>query len=61
MKLVAGTYIADFEILSRLGKGGMGEGYLAKDAHLHGEVAIQVLPADFATNVDRLSRNRSAA
>jgi len=56
MAISAGSSFGHYEVLSLLGAGGMGEVYRAKDTHLDREVAIKVLPADYASNVDRLRR-----
>jgi len=40
----------------RLGKGGMGEVYQAKDLKLGRDVAIRVLPEEFAEDADRVAR-----
>ena len=51
-----GTRLGHFEILDRLGAGGMGEVYLAQDTRLGRKVAIKVLPAEFASDPERLAR-----
>ena len=48
MALNAGTRLGPYEIQSRLGAGGMGEVYEARDTRLDRTVAIKVLPDDFA-------------
>ena len=51
-----GTKLAHYEILSALGKGGMGEVWKARDTKLGREVAIKTLPEEFAKDTDRLAR-----
>jgi serine/threonine protein kinase len=52
-----GTSLADrYEIIQELGKGGMGEVYLAEDTNLKRQVAIKVLPQQFALDKERLAR-----
>jgi serine/threonine-protein kinase len=46
----APTEVATYGIESLLGRGGMGEVYLAEDRRLHRKVALKVLSAEFATN-----------
>ncbi len=56
MTIVPGAQFGAYEIVAPLGAGGMGEVYRAKDTRLDREVAIKVLPADFANDADRLKR-----
>jgi serine/threonine-protein kinase len=51
-----GKMLAHYVITSRLGKGGMGEVYQAKDQKLGRDVAIKVLPEEFARDADRVAR-----
>ena len=51
-----GKILAHYEITSQLGKGGMGEVYRAKDQKLGRDVAIKVLPEEFAKDADRIAR-----
>ena len=52
----SGTKLGHYEILSLLGKGGMGEVWRARDTKLGREVAIKTLPEEFAKDADRLAR-----
>jgi dipeptidyl aminopeptidase/acylaminoacyl peptidase len=56
MTLPTGTRLGPYEIVSLLGKGGMGEVYRAKDDRLGRDVAIKVLPPSFASDAERLKR-----
>ncbi len=51
-----GTKLGPYEILGRLGAGGMGEVYRARDRNLERHVAIKVLPAAFAVDSERMAR-----
>jgi serine/threonine protein kinase/Tol biopolymer transport system component len=56
-QLTKGTTLTDrYEILGALGTGGMGEVYLAEDTNLKRQVAIKVLPQQFALDKERLAR-----
>jgi serine/threonine protein kinase len=61
MSLQAGHKLAHYEILEPIGKGGMGEVYRAKDSKLGRDVAIKVLPDEFAENEERLARFKREA
>jgi serine/threonine protein kinase/Tol biopolymer transport system component len=60
MSLV-GARIGVFEILTPLGRGGMGEVYRARDTKLNRDVALKVLPELLALDDDRLARFRREA
>jgi len=51
-----GNTLGHYQITSQLGKGGMGEVYQAKDQKLGRDIAIKVLPEEFAKNADRVAR-----
>ncbi len=51
-----GSTLAHYEIISALGKGGMGEVWRARDQKLGREVAIKTLPEEFAKDEERLAR-----
>jgi len=53
--------LGHFQILAQLGKGGMGEVYLAEDQRLHRKVALKLLPREFASQPERLSRFKQEA
>jgi serine/threonine protein kinase len=56
MTLDTGTRLGTYQILAKLGAGGMGEVYRARDTKLHRDVAIKVLPGLFSSDHDALAR-----
>src|SRR5438128_8894695 len=56
MTIAAGAKLGRYEIRSKIGAGGMGEVYLALDARLDRKVALKILPAEIASNQDRMRR-----
>jgi serine/threonine-protein kinase len=51
-----GTIINQYKIISAIGKGGMGEVFLAEDTKLDRKVALKILPLEFAEDKDRMCR-----
>jgi serine/threonine protein kinase len=52
----AARTISHYEVISLLGKGGMGEVYLASDKSLGRKAALKILPARYTTNADLVHR-----
>src|SRR6476661_10780759 len=61
MTLSPKTQLGRYEIRSLLGAGGMGEVYLAQDTSLNRSVALKILPAEVASNQDRMRRFKQEA
>jgi serine/threonine protein kinase/tetratricopeptide (TPR) repeat protein len=55
-ELSPGFNLSHYRVLSKIGAGGMGEVYLARDTKLDRKVALKILPADLAANHDRMRR-----
>ena len=51
-----GKTLGHYSVSTLIGRGGMGEVYKAKDQKLGRDVAIKVLPEEFANDVDRVAR-----
>jgi serine/threonine protein kinase len=56
MSLTPGTRLGIYEVTAKIGEGGMGEVYQARDTTLDRDVALKVLPEAFTADPDRLAR-----
>ena len=56
MPLNPGTTLGPYEVTAKIGEGGMGEVYRARDTKLDRDVALKVLPQAFTDDPDRLAR-----
>ncbi len=56
MALSEGTRLGVYEVSTKIGEGGMGEVYQARDTTLDRDVALKVLPEAFTADPDRLAR-----
>jgi len=56
LSIAPGQQLGSYEILSLLGKGGMGEVYRARDNKLNREVAIKLLSQQFSNDKERVAR-----
>jgi eukaryotic-like serine/threonine-protein kinase len=61
MALASGTQLGPYEILTFAGAGGMGEVYRARDTRLNRDVAVKILPAEFARDPERMRRFQQEA
>jgi serine/threonine-protein kinase len=56
MPLTPGTTLGSYSVTAKIGEGGMGEVYRARDTKLDRDVALKVLPEAFTSDPDRLAR-----
>jgi eukaryotic-like serine/threonine-protein kinase len=54
--IAAGSKLGRYEIRSKIGEGGMGEVYVARDTQLGRDVAVKVLPSIYSEDAERLHR-----
>jgi Tol biopolymer transport system component len=54
--IAPGSRVGQYEVLSAIGAGGMGEVYRARDVKLNRDVALKILPEAFALDDERLAR-----
>src|SRR5262245_23002668 len=54
--VLSGRRLGVYELKERIGAGGMGEVYRARDSRLGRDVAIKILPRAFTSDPDRLAR-----
>jgi Tol biopolymer transport system component len=60
-RAIVGKQIGHYQVLSRIGRGGMGEVFLAQDASLGRKVALKLLRTEFTRNEERLRRFQQEA
>lgn len=53
---LVGRTLGEYKVIARLGAGGMGDVFLAKDLHLHRNAALKFLSREFASDAARLKR-----
>ena len=56
MPMQPGTTLGPYSVTAKIGEGGMGEVYQARDTKLDRDVALKVLPEAFTSDPDRLAR-----
>jgi eukaryotic-like serine/threonine-protein kinase len=61
MHLASGMRLGQYEIVDRLGAGGMGEVYRARDTRLGRDVAVKALSGELSADPQRLSRFEAEA
>ena len=60
MPLGVGDRVGPYDITAKIGEGGMGEVYRARDTKLDRDVALKVLPEAFTSDPDRRTHPQPA-
>jgi len=60
MSLPAGSRLGPYEIVAKVGEGGMGDVYRARDTRLDRTVAVKIVRADFGERFEREAKSISA-
>lgn len=58
---LTGRTLGDFQLIRRIGQGGMGQVYLARQQSLKRQVAVKILRTDLAANITALQRFQNEA
>jgi Tol biopolymer transport system component len=56
MSIAPGDHLGPYKIIDKLGEGGMGQVFRARDSRLNRDVALKILPELFATDPERVAR-----
>ena len=56
MSVAPGQMLSHYRLVEKIGEGGMGVVWKAEDTVLGRQVAIKILPDDFAQDAERLAR-----
>jgi serine/threonine protein kinase len=61
VRLTPGSFLGPYEIVARLGAGGMGEVYRGRDSRLGRDVALKVIAEEFSQDSERIRRFEAEA